>query len=146
MANGKWTKAELLSRPVEHVDITKFDARPIVKSYREMAYSSRTLANAADIYSMMLKDKECAVILTLAGSLVSPSTSKAESDVIYGPRPYSLEILRFKNYCFWRANKLLQNYANSAMLFKISTHKCNNYDDYTKIITTVRTGGKLENN
>ena len=77
MANGKWTKKELLSRPVEHIDITKFDARPVIKSYREMAYSSRTLANAADIYSMMLKDKECGVILTLAGSLISAGLKKA---------------------------------------------------------------------
>jgi deoxyhypusine synthase len=77
MANGKWTKKELLSRPVEHIDITKFDARPVIDSYREMAYSSRTLAQAADIYSMMLKDKECAVILTLAGSLISAGLKKA---------------------------------------------------------------------
>lgn len=77
MANGKWTKEELLSRPVVHIDITKFDARPVIKSYREMAYSSRTLAQAADIYSMMLKDKECAVILTLAGSLISAGLKKA---------------------------------------------------------------------
>ncbi|CAG0966521.1 hypothetical protein PHYC_01014 [Phycisphaerales bacterium] len=77
MANGKWTKQDLLSRPIEHIDITKIDTRPIIKSYRDMAYSSRTLANAADIYSMMLKDKECAVILTLAGSLISAGLKKA---------------------------------------------------------------------
>ena len=77
--NGKngWTKKELLSRPVEHIDITAFDARPIVDSYRDMAYSSRTLAQAADIYSMMLRDKQCAVILTLAGSLVSAGLKDA---------------------------------------------------------------------
>jgi deoxyhypusine synthase len=77
MANGKWTKKELLSRPVEHVDITKFDARPIISAYREMAYSSRTLAQAADIYSMMLKDRDCAVILTLAGSVISAGLKRA---------------------------------------------------------------------
>lgn len=77
MANGKWTKQELLSRPIEHIDITKFDARGVIKSYRDMAYTARTLANAADIYSMMLKDKECAVILTLAGSLISAGLKKA---------------------------------------------------------------------
>jgi len=75
MAN--WTKKELLSNPVRHIDITKFDARPVIDSYRQMAYSSRTLANASDIYSMMLKDKECAVILTLAGSLISAGLKKA---------------------------------------------------------------------
>ena len=79
MANApqKWTKKELLSRPIEHIDITKFDARGIIDSYRDMAYTSRTLANAADIYSMMLKDKECAVIVTLAGSLISAGLKKA---------------------------------------------------------------------
>ncbi|MBL9000381.1 MAG: deoxyhypusine synthase [Phycisphaerae bacterium] len=74
---AQWTKKELLANPVKHVDIAAFDARPIIDAYRKMAYSSRTLANAADIYSMMLKDKECAVILTLAGSLVSAGLKKA---------------------------------------------------------------------
>ncbi|HVU63397.1 MAG TPA: deoxyhypusine synthase, partial [Phycisphaerales bacterium] len=74
---AKWTKKDLLSRPIEHIDITRIDARPIIDSYRDMAYSSRTLANAADIYSMMLKDKDCAVILTLAGSLISAGLKKA---------------------------------------------------------------------
>lgn len=77
MASQKWTKKDLLSRPVEHIDITAFDARTVIDSYRDMAYSSRTLANAADIYSMMLKDKDCAVILTLAGSLISAGLKKA---------------------------------------------------------------------
>ena len=74
---SNWTKKELLSRPITHIDIAAFDARSVVKSYKQMAYSARTLANAADIYSMMLKDKECAVILTLAGSLISAGLKKA---------------------------------------------------------------------
>ena len=82
MANGKssaptWTKKELLSRPVKHIDITSFDGRQVIDSYRDMAYTARTLANASDIYSMMLKDKECAVVLTLAGSLISAGLKKA---------------------------------------------------------------------
>src|SRR4029077_13722751 len=58
-------------------DITAFDARSIIDAYRDMAYTSRTLAQAADIYSMMLKDRDCAVILTLAGSLISAGLKKA---------------------------------------------------------------------
>jgi deoxyhypusine synthase len=76
-APRKWTKKDLLSQPIQHIDITAFDARPVIDSYREMAYTARTLANAADIYSMMLKDRECAVILTLAGSLISAGLKKA---------------------------------------------------------------------
>jgi deoxyhypusine synthase len=74
---AKWTKKDLLSRPVEHIDITAFDARPIIDAYRRMAYSARTLAQAADIYSMMLKDRDCAVVLTLAGSLISAGLKDA---------------------------------------------------------------------
>jgi deoxyhypusine synthase len=81
MANGankgKWTKKQLLSRPIKHIDITKFDGRAIIDAYRDMAFSARTLAQAADIYSMMLKDRECAVILTLGGSLISAGLKKA---------------------------------------------------------------------
>lgn len=76
MTPGKWTKKELLSRPVKHVDIKSFDARPIVDAYRDMAFTSRTLAQAADIYSMMLKDTGCGVIVTLAGSLISAGLKK----------------------------------------------------------------------
>jgi deoxyhypusine synthase len=82
MANGRWSKKELLSRRIRHVDITAFDARPIIDAYREMAYSSRALAQAADIYSMMLKDKDCGVILTLAGSLISAGLKKAIATLV----------------------------------------------------------------
>ena len=77
MAKTKWTKQELLSRPVMHIDPARFDARPIIDSYRQMAYTSRTLAQACDIYSRMLADTECAVILTLAGSLISAGLKRA---------------------------------------------------------------------
>ena len=40
-------KAELLSSVVEHIDITSFDARPIVDAMRKMSFSSRDTARAA---------------------------------------------------------------------------------------------------
>jgi len=61
-------KAALLAQPVEHIDITAFDARPLVDAWRSMSFSARASANAADIYNRMLADEDCAVILTLAGS------------------------------------------------------------------------------
>jgi deoxyhypusine synthase len=61
-------KAELLSSPVEHIDITKFDARPIVEAMGKMSFTSRDLARAAGIYNEMLSDPECSVILVIAGS------------------------------------------------------------------------------
>jgi len=61
-------KAELLSTPIEHIDITKFDARPIIDSMGKMSFTSRDLARAAGIYNTMLEDKDCSIILVIAGS------------------------------------------------------------------------------
>jgi deoxyhypusine synthase len=61
-------KAELLSTLVEHVDITSFDARPIVDAMKKMSFTSRDLGRATDIYNQMLADPECSIVLVIAGS------------------------------------------------------------------------------
>lgn len=61
-------KAQLLNNTVEHVDITSYDARPIIDSMRKMSFSSRDTARAADIFNMALEDKDCSPWLILAGS------------------------------------------------------------------------------
>ncbi len=61
-------KSDLLSKEVEHIDITSFDAREIVSSMEKMSFVSRETANAANIYNEMIKDKDCTIFLTLAGS------------------------------------------------------------------------------
>ena len=66
---GTNQKAELLQNTVEHIDITSFDARPIIDSMRKMSFSSRDTARAADIFNMALEDKSCSPWLILAGSL-----------------------------------------------------------------------------
>lgn len=75
--NQAWTREQLLNDRIEHIDPTSFDARPIIDAYEKMAFSSRTLARACRIYDMMLADKGCAVVLTLAGSMVSAGLKKA---------------------------------------------------------------------
>jgi len=61
-------KAELLSTPIEHIDITKFDARPIIDSMGKMSFTSRDLSRATGIYNQMLEDGSCSIILVIAGS------------------------------------------------------------------------------
>ncbi len=61
-------KKDLLSKEVEHIDITKFDSREIISSMEKMSFVSRETANAAIIFNEMLKDKDCTIFLTLAGS------------------------------------------------------------------------------
>ena len=66
--NHSNTKAELLSRTVEHVDITAYDARPVIDAMRKMSFTSRDTARAADILNMAIEDAECSPWLILAGS------------------------------------------------------------------------------
>jgi deoxyhypusine synthase len=61
-------KAELLSRTVEHVAIDQYDARPVIDAMRQMSFTSRDTARAADILSMAIEDAACSTWLTLAGS------------------------------------------------------------------------------
>ena len=61
-------KKQLLSSEVEHIDITSFDARPLVEAMGKMSFTSRDLARAAGIYNQMLEDPNCSVILVIAGS------------------------------------------------------------------------------
>ncbi len=62
------SKAELLSTLVEHVDITAYDARPVIDAMRKMSFSSRDTARAADILNMAISDPDCSPWLILAGS------------------------------------------------------------------------------
>lgn len=61
-------KAELLSKQVKHIDIRSFDARPIVDAMADMSFTSRDLGRATKIYNDMLADKDCTVVLVIAGS------------------------------------------------------------------------------
>ncbi|MBM4003857.1 MAG: deoxyhypusine synthase [Planctomycetes bacterium] len=70
------SKRELLSCPVEHIDITAHDPVPLVNGMQRMAFSARDLCRAAEIYDRMLRDPDCGIILTLAGSLISAGLRK----------------------------------------------------------------------
>ena len=65
---GHNSKKDFLKSPVEHIDITSFDSRKIISSMKKMSFVSRETANASAIYNEMLKDKDCTIFLTLAGS------------------------------------------------------------------------------
>jgi deoxyhypusine synthase len=75
-------KKDLLNVPVEHIDMTSFDATPIVEAMSKMSFSSRDLANAANIYNRMLADPNCTVILTLAGSTSAGGCMKIYADMV----------------------------------------------------------------
>ena len=61
-------KKDLLKDTIKHIDIKSFDSAPIIDAMRDMSFTSRDTANAADILQRMIKDKDCSIWLTLAGS------------------------------------------------------------------------------
>ena len=75
-------KASLLGREVVHVDITSFDARPIIAAMQGMSFSSRDLGRATEIYNEMLADKDCTVMLTLAGSTSAGGCMNLYADLL----------------------------------------------------------------
>lgn len=78
----KYNKKELLKQKIKHIDVKKFNSIPLIESFNDMAFQSRNLANACKIYEKMLKDKDCTIILCLAGSLVSAGLKKVIIDQI----------------------------------------------------------------
>jgi Deoxyhypusine synthase len=58
---GHNSKKDFLKNPVEHIDITSFDAREIISSMKKRSFSSRETGNASDIDNEMLRDKDCTI-------------------------------------------------------------------------------------
>lgn len=75
-------KAGLLTKEVEHIDITSFDARPIIDAMDKMSFTSRDLASATQIFNEMLADKDCSIILTIAGSTSAGGCMQLYADLI----------------------------------------------------------------
>ncbi len=75
-------KKDFLRKEVEHIDITSFDARSIISSMKKMSFVSRETANAANIYNEMIKDKDCTIFLTLAGSTSAAGCMHIYRDMI----------------------------------------------------------------
>ncbi len=75
-------KSSFLNSPIEHIDITSFDSRPIIKAMSKMSFTSREVANAARIYNEMLADKDCTIFLTIAGSTSAAGCMKIYSELI----------------------------------------------------------------
>ncbi|MBI3894694.1 MAG: deoxyhypusine synthase [Acidobacteria bacterium] len=76
------TKRDYLNRPVEHVDITRYNVVPWVEAMQGMSYSARDLARAAGILDRMIQDKDCGIILCLAGSLINAGLKKVFVEMI----------------------------------------------------------------
>ena len=76
------SKKDFLKDKIQHIDIKQHNVVPLVDAMEYMAFSARNLNRAARIFDMMIKDKNCGIILTLAGSLFSAGLKKIVYDMI----------------------------------------------------------------
>ena len=75
-------KKDLLKHVITQVDATKFDSTPIINAMREMSFSSRDTARAADILKKMIDEKGCTTMLTLAGSTSAGGCMNVYADMV----------------------------------------------------------------
>lgn len=75
-------RSRLLNQTVEHIDITAFDATRMVEAMGHMSFSAREIARGAEIYHKMLRDPDCTIILTIAGSTGAAGCLKLYADMV----------------------------------------------------------------
>ncbi|MCX7905241.1 MAG: deoxyhypusine synthase [Elusimicrobiales bacterium] len=110
-------KKDYLKEIIKHIDIKKYNVVGMIDDMGNMSFSSRELARAAKIYDMMLRDKKCSIILTLAGSLFSAGLKKVVYDMVINNMVDAIvstgaiivdqdffEALGFKHYRGWWHN------------------------------------------
>lgn len=75
-------KSDLLKEVIKHVDITGIDSTPIINAMRNMSFTSRDTARAADIYSEMLNNADCTIFLAMAGSTAAGGCMQIYADMV----------------------------------------------------------------
>ncbi|MBS3065801.1 deoxyhypusine synthase [Candidatus Pacearchaeota archaeon] len=79
---AKQNKKKLLKEIVKHIDIKSFDSTKIINAMSDMSFTARDLARASEIYDMMLKDRKCAIFLSIAGSTSSAGCMQIYVDMV----------------------------------------------------------------
>ena len=75
-------KEDFLKEPVEHIDAKSFDATGIIEAMKKMSFSARDTARAAEILEQMINDKDCTIILCIAGSTSAAGCMRIYSDMV----------------------------------------------------------------
>ncbi len=75
-------KKNLLKEPVEHIDIKSFDSSKIIEAMKDMSFTARDTAKAAEILNTMINDKDCTIILCIAGSTSAAGCIQTYVDMV----------------------------------------------------------------
>ena len=75
-------KNDFLKDPVKHIDIKSFDSTEIIEAMKNMSFTARDTARAADIFNRMIRDDECTIILCIAGSTIAAGCKQIYTDMV----------------------------------------------------------------
>jgi deoxyhypusine synthase len=75
-------KKDYLKKTVEHVDIAAINSVGIINAMERMSFTARDIANGSKIFNRMLADRNCAIILTIAGSTSAAGCMKIYADMV----------------------------------------------------------------
>lgn len=75
-------KKEYLRETIKHIDFKSFDSTTIIDAMRDMSFTSRDTAVAADILERMIMEKDCTIFLTLAGSTSAGGCMQVYVDMV----------------------------------------------------------------
>jgi len=75
-------KKDFLKEFVQHIDIKSFDSTDIIEAMRDMSFTARDTAKAADIFNTMINDEDCTIILCIAGSTSAAGCMQIYADMV----------------------------------------------------------------
>jgi len=75
-------KSDLLKDTIKHIDIKSFDPTKIIEAMKDMSFTARDTANAAEIFDMMIKDADCTIMLCIAGSTSAAGCMQIYVDMV----------------------------------------------------------------
>ena len=75
-------KSDLLREKIKHIDIKNFNSTKIIKAMQGMSFTAGEVGRASEIFEKMIKDKDCVIVLALAGSTSAAGCMRVYVDMV----------------------------------------------------------------
>jgi deoxyhypusine synthase len=75
-------KGDFLKDSVKHIDVKSFDSTAVIEAMKNMSFTARDTAVAAQILAQMIRDKDCTIMLCIAGSTSAAGCMQIYVDMV----------------------------------------------------------------
>jgi deoxyhypusine synthase len=76
------SKGDFLKDQLKHIDIKSFDSTALIEAMKDMSFTARDTAAAAEILSQMITDEKCTIMLCIAGSTSAAGCMQIYADMV----------------------------------------------------------------